>query len=114
MPTTSTTTTGAPSAPWIKDEKWDRSNEIVDLLEGWKGRVDEIRVQLDLAKLELRDQAARQLQLANDANSAAVPKLRQAYHDATATAKALQTGIEELIEDVEGAFAAVQRVLEKD
>lgn len=92
----------------------DRSNEILDMVEQWKGRVDEIRVQLDLAKLELRDQAERQLELAVTANAAAGPKLRDAYRDAAATAETLRDGVEELLRDVKGAFTAVQKVLERD
>lgn len=92
----------------------DRSNEILDMVEQWKGRVDEIRVQLDLAKLELRDQAERQLELAVTANAAAGPKLWDAYRDAAATAETLRDGVEELLRDVKGAFTAVQKVLERD
>jgi hypothetical protein len=114
MPTRPTMTTGSPNARYLHDKTWDRSNEIVDLVEQWRARVDEVRVQLDLAKLDLRDQAARQLELANDANFAASAKLRDAYRDARTTAEALQKGIEELIDDVKGAFVAVERVLEQE
>jgi hypothetical protein len=97
----------------VRSEHWDRANEIVDVVEKWKARIDGIRVQLDLAKLELRDQATRQLELATNANAAAGPKLREAYRDAAATAEALRDGVEQLLEDVKGAMAAVQDVLEK-
>lgn len=94
-------------------EQSDRSNEILDLVQRWRGRVDEIRVQLDLAKLDLRDQAARQLELARNANLAASSKLRDAYHDATETAEALRDGVEELLRDVKDTFDAVQDVLDR-
>lgn len=87
---------------------------MLDLVERWKARVDEIRVQLDLAKLDLRDQANRQLELARNANAAAASRLRDAYRDATATAEALENGVEALVKDVKEAFTAVQDVLERD
>jgi hypothetical protein len=94
-------------------EQWDRTNEVLDVLDHWKARVDEIRVQLDLAKLDLREQATRQLELASNANLAATSKLRDAYHDARATAEGLRDGVEELVHDLKEAFDAVQNVLER-
>jgi hypothetical protein len=87
---------------------------MLDFVDRWKTRVDEIRVQLDLAKLDLRDHATRQLELARNANFAATPMLRAAYRDATATAQALQNGVDELIDDVKAAFAAMQEVLDRN
>ena len=98
----------------VRTETSDHANEILDLVERWKARVEEIQVQLDLAKLDLHDQAARQLELATNANLAASAKLRDAYHDATKTAEALRDGVEEMLQDVKDAFTAVQAVLERD
>jgi hypothetical protein len=94
-------------------DQQDRANEVLHVLDQWKTRVDELRVQLDLAKLDLRDHATRQIELACNANLAATSKLRDAYHDATTTAEELRDGVEELVRDVKEAFDAVQNVLSR-
>lgn len=86
-------------------------HEITQFLDSWKGRIDELRVRLDLAKMELRDQATHRMELAENANFAATTKLRDAYHDAALNAEALRDGVEELVHDVKEAFDAVQNVL---
>ena len=90
---------------------WDRTSDILEVVDQVKSRVDELRVQLDLAKLELRDQAKRQIELAENANLAVASKLRDAYRDATATAEQLRDGVDELLHDVKEAFDAVQDVI---
>ena len=97
----------------LSPEQKARVSEILHVLDHWKARVDEVRVQLDLAKLDLRDQATRQLELARNANLAAASNLRDAYGDATATAEALRHGVEELVHDVKEAFDAVQKVISR-
>jgi len=109
----STTPVSAGSAETSAEQNHG-AKEMLDLVDRWKTRVDEIRVQLDLAKLDLRDHATRQLELARNANFAATPKLRAAYHDASATAQALRDGVDELLDDVKEAFAAVQEVLDRN
>ncbi|HTU39501.1 MAG TPA: hypothetical protein VMF35_15995 [Acidimicrobiales bacterium] len=94
-------------------EGWERSNEILAGLDRWKARVDELKVQLDLAKLDLRDEATRQLRIACNANLAANSKLRDAYRDARANAEALRKGVNELLNDVRETFDAVEGVLDR-
>ncbi len=85
-----------------------RLGELLDILDNWKARVDELWVQLDLAKLEMCDQAALQLELARHVNQVATPKLRDAYHDALANTEILRDGVEKLLRDVKDVFDAVQ------
>ena len=39
-------------------------NEIMQILDDWRTRIDTLRVQVDLAKLDLHDEATQQLELA--------------------------------------------------
>ena len=94
-------------------EGWERSDEILTGLDRWKARVDELKVQLDLAKLDLRDEATRQLRIACNANLAASSKLRDAYRDAKTSAEALREGVDELLRDVRETFDAVEGVLDR-
>ena len=86
-------------------------DEVMRILDDWRARIDEIRVQVDLAKLDLRDEGERQLDLARTVNSVAASKLRDAYQDAAGTAETLRLGVHEFLHDINEAFDAVQAVI---
>ena len=102
----------APDGEATNDEMV-RFNEVMRILDDWKTRIDELRVQVDLAKLDLRDEAAKQLDLARTVNSAAASKLRDAYQDAAGTAETLRLGVHEFLHDINEAFDAVQAVISR-
>lgn len=86
-------------------------NEVMRRLDDWKARIDELRVQVDLAKLDLREEAAKQLELARNVNHVAASKLRVAYEDAASNAGTLRQGVHKFLHDVDEAFDAVQAVI---
>ena len=88
-------------------------DEAMHILDDWRTRIDEIRVQVDLAKRDLRDEAEKQLDLARTVNSVAAVKLRDAYRDAAGTAETLRLGVHEFLHDLNEAFDAVQAVIER-
>ncbi len=88
-------------------------NEVMRRLDAWKTRIDELRVQVDLATLDLHDEAEKQLDLARNVNHVAATKLRVAYEDAVANADSLRQGVHELLHDVNEAFDAVQAVISR-
>jgi hypothetical protein len=93
------------------DDEAARVDEVMRMLHDWRTRIDELRVQVDLAKLDLRDEATKQLDLARNVNSAAAAKLRDAYHDAETNAETLRHGILEFVHDMNEAFDAVRGVI---
>jgi len=92
-------------------EETARVNEVMGMLDAWKTRIDELRVQVDLAKLDLRDKATEQLDLARNVNQAAASQLRAAYRDAEANAETLHHGVDELLHDLKHTFEAVRDVI---
>jgi hypothetical protein len=54
---------------------------MTSTLDEWRARIDELKVQADLAKLEARARGAKQLEIAQSACLAAYSKLREASHD---------------------------------
>jgi len=96
---------GAESAQEQKKE------EVVDSMTGtvdqWKARIDELKVQADLAKLDARERATKQLEIAQNACLAAYSKLRDAGHDVAVNADTLKDGVQKLLEDIKNAFDAV-------
>jgi len=91
--------------------------EVVDSMTGtvdqWKARIDELKVQVDLAKLDARERATKQLDIAQNACLAAYSKLRDAGHDAAVNADTLRDGVQKLLHDVKEAFEAAQAVISR-
>ncbi len=91
------------------------STTFVDSMTGtvdqWRARIDELMVQADLAKLDVREQATKQLEIAQNACLAAYARLRDAGRDATANADTLRDGVQKLLQDVKAAFEAAQEVI---
>jgi len=86
---------------------------LSEAVDDWKSRIDELRVQADLAKLDVRDQATKQLDIAQNSCLAAATKLREAGHDAAVSVRALADGVRNLLNDVKSAFDAAKAVIDR-
>ena len=86
-------------------------DSMTETLEQWRTRIEEFEVQLDLAKLDVRERAAKQLDIAENSWLAAYSKLREARHDAAVNADTLRDGVQRLLQDVKEAFEAAQAVI---
>ena len=84
---------------------------MTETLDEWRTRIDEFKVQVDLAKLDVRERAAKQLDIAQNACLAAYSKLWEARHDAAVNADTLRDGVQRLLHDVKDAFEAAQAVI---
>jgi hypothetical protein len=83
------------------------TTKVVDQL---RQRIDHLMVQIDLGTLDARDEAVKQLDVAQNACLAAVSRLRDAGHDLAATSEALRDGVEQLVRDVKKAIDAADAV----
>jgi dsDNA-specific endonuclease/ATPase MutS2 len=113
MSTTADSTGSTTADDQVSSDDTFRVNEVMQRLDAWKTRIDEIRVQVDLAKLDLREEAEKQLELARNVNHVAASKLRVAYEDAVGSADTLRQGLHEFLHDVDEAFDAVQAVISR-
>ena len=104
---------GTTAEEHLSPDEVAKVNEVMRRLDAWKGRIDELRVQVDLAKLDLREEATKQLDLARNVNHVAASKLRVAYKDAASNADTLRQGVQEFLHDVDEAFDAVQAVVSR-
>jgi hypothetical protein len=93
-----------------KDEAIASTTSRLDQL---KERIDQLRVQADLAKLDARDVATKQLNIAQNSCLAAEAKLREAAHDLTATAQAVRDGVTQMIRDAKNAIDAAEKVISR-
>jgi hypothetical protein len=96
--------------PEDKDQAVESMTGTVDR---WKARIDELKVQADLGKRDVRDKAEKQLEIAQNACLAAYSKLRDARHDAAASAHSVRQSVEVLLHDIKEAFEAAQDVISR-
>jgi len=107
----------APSEGGGRTAEEQEKSQLVDSMTGtldqWKARIDELKVQVDLAKLTSRDRATKQLEIAQNACLAAYSKLREAGRDVTVNADTLRDGVQKLVQDLKEAFDAAQAVISR-
>lgn len=96
--------------PEDKDQTVESMTGTVD---HWKTRIDELRVRADLGKLDVRDKAQKQLEIAQNACLAAYSKLRDARHDAAESADSVRESVERLLHDIKEAFDAADAVISR-
>ena len=93
-----------------KDAVVASTSKVIDQL---REQIDHLRVQVDLGRLDARDEAAKQLTIAQNACLAAETKLREARHDLAVTAGALRDGLEKLVRDVKKAIDAAEAAISR-
>ncbi len=78
-----------------------------------RGQIDELLVQLDLAKLDVREEVDRQLDVAQNAYLAARSKLADARVDLNATVNAVRQSLEQLLHDLGQACTEVNDAVKR-
>jgi len=80
-------------------------------LDAWRSRVEELRVQLDLAEMDARDELSALLAEVERAYGAAQYHLDRAGDDTTETLENLRRGTRQVIGDLEAALEAASKTL---
>jgi hypothetical protein len=93
------------------EEKNEEIASTTTLLGQLRERIDQLRVQVDLGKLDARDEATKQLTIAQNACLAVEAKLREVGHDLTATARTVREGVTQMVRDAKAAIDAAERVI---
>ncbi len=78
------------------------------------GRVDEIKVQLELADLDVRENVRHQLDTAVDVYLATKNRLGQARDDAEAGLSDLRVALERVLDDLQSAYEAAGAVIRRE
>jgi hypothetical protein len=95
------------------EDKEQAFGSMSGTLDEWKARIDELKIQADLAKLDVREEAEKRLEIAQNVCLAAYSKLRDARHDATTSADSVRQSVELLVHDIKEAFDAAQAVIRR-
>ncbi|MGC8462571.1 MAG: hypothetical protein ACP5P9_02725 [Acidimicrobiales bacterium] len=82
-------------------------------LQEWRGRIDELRLQLDLAAMDVRDQLRERIDVAENAYLAARSGLGEAGRDTADALAAGRLAVEQLLRDLERAYQSAEAVVRR-
>jgi hypothetical protein len=89
----------------VATDKFDR------LLDDWHGRIDELKVQVDLATLDVREDMAKRLEVTENVYLAVRSRLSDARHDAGQSVATVRQSVEELLVDLRRAYDDAEAVV---
>jgi hypothetical protein len=91
----------------------DAVDRIEHALGDWRGQVDGLLVQLNLASMDLREEFAKQLGVVQNAGLAVRPGLEKMRDDLTAGLMAPRDTVGEVLHDLQRAIDAAKKVVER-
>jgi len=83
-------------------------------LDEWRGRIDELMVQFDLAGLDVRERLGKHRDQVENAYLAARSRLSDVHRDATSNVNSFWEGTEKLVRDVQSVYEAAEAALHRD
>jgi len=91
----------------------DMAERLGRTLDGWRGRIDELLVQLDLAGLEVRDEVRSRIDVTENIYLAARSRLSEVKRDAGASVSSICEASEKLVRDLKNAYEAAEAALHR-
>ena len=83
------------------------------LLDDWRGRIDELLVQADLASKDVSESVRAQANAAQNAFLAAKNQLAKIPKDAGSNIGSLKSGVEKLIDDIRNAYESAEATIRR-
>jgi ElaB/YqjD/DUF883 family membrane-anchored ribosome-binding protein len=83
------------------------------LLEEWRGKIDELLVQVDLASKDISEDVRNRATAAENAYLAAKNKLSEIPKDAGSNLGSLRTGVEKLLDDLRQAYQSAEAAVRR-
>ena len=83
------------------------------LLESWRGKIDELLVQVDLASKDVSEDVRSRATTAENAYLAAKSKLREIPKDAGSNLGSLRSGVEKLLDDLRQAYQSAEAAVRR-
>ena len=83
------------------------------LLDDWRGRIDELLVQANLASKDVSETVRAQANTAQNALLAAKNQLARIPKDAGSNIGSLRSGVEKLIDDIRNAFESAEATIRR-
>jgi hypothetical protein len=82
-------------------------------LDHWRERIDELKVQVDLAALDVREDLAKRLEVTENVFLAVRSRLSDARHDTGASAASLRRSVDQLLLDLRRAYDDAEAVVRR-
>ena len=95
------------------DHDVDTLERLEQLLEEWRGKIDELLVQVDLASKDLSGDVRDRATAAQNAYLAAKNKLREIPKDAGSNLGSLRSGVEQLLDDLRQAYQSAEAAIRR-
>jgi hypothetical protein len=86
---------------------------LEQLLEEWRGKIDELLVQADLASKDVGEAVREKAAVAENAYLAATNRLKELPRDAGANVGSLRDGIDKLMDDIRQAYQSAEAVIRR-
>jgi ElaB/YqjD/DUF883 family membrane-anchored ribosome-binding protein len=100
-----------------EDQSSSRREAGVDrlerLLDEWRGKIDELLVQVDLASKDVSEDVRSRATAAENAYLAAKNKLREIPKDAGSNLGSLRSGVEKLLDDLRQAYQSAEAAVRR-
>ncbi len=113
MTETRTGGSGGGGSDGVGQNRGDLLQQLGNALDGWRSKIDELRVQLDLADLDVRDEIRKRLDTAQNVYLAARSRLSDAQHDAGSNLGSVRQGVEQLLSDLRLAYDSAEAVVRR-
>jgi len=91
----------------------DTVERLERLLDEWRGKIDELLVQVDLASKDLSEDVRDRATAAQNAYLAAKNKLREIPKDAGSNLGSLRSGVEQLLDDLRQAYQSAEAAIRR-
>lgn len=113
MPDTTAETTGTEQSGDGTESQRLGIEQIGNTLDGWRSKIDELIVQLDLGNLEMREEVRRRLDITQNVYLAARSRLSDARRDADTNLSSLRLALDQLLRDLQAAYDAAEAVVRR-
>ncbi len=104
-----------PSRTCIDESRSEAEQAMLDRLDhslgSWHDRIDELRQQLDLTELDIRDEVRRRIDATDNVYLAARSRLVDLRHAATSDLGTMCRAVEHLVHDLEQAYRSARVVV---
>ena len=88
-------------------------DKLDHLLDDWHARIDELKVQVDLARLDVREDLARRTEVAENVYLAVRSRLSDARDDTGKTAATLRQSVDQLLLDLRRVYDDAEAVVKR-
>jgi len=100
-------TKAEPNLNTVADDKLDR------VLDDWHARIDELKVQVDLATMDVREDVAKRLEVTENVYLAVRSRLADARHDAGKNMATVRQSVDQLLVDLRRAYDDAEAVVKR-